>query len=156
MVRDTDRATRFVTLRSPVAREVRNAVLHFAGQLEVVQQRIFLQASELGLHYRKSPIVAGSGGFFSSGPSPGDRAPDFELEDGRRFFAARSGVGHTLLAVGVEAPALAVASTVRVKSSPRYGPGLYLVRPDGYVGFRGSDEKALRAYAEKTLGVPAR
>jgi 2-polyprenyl-6-methoxyphenol hydroxylase-like FAD-dependent oxidoreductase len=156
VLRDTDRATRFVTLRNPVAQEIRNRVVQFVGQLEVVQQRIFHQASELGLNYRKSPIVGGSAGFFASGPTPGDRAPDFELEDGRRFFSARNGLGHTLLAVGVEASALPGSSTVHVKSSPRYGAGFYLVRPDGYVGFRGNDEKALRAYAAKTLGVVAR
>jgi 2-polyprenyl-6-methoxyphenol hydroxylase-like FAD-dependent oxidoreductase len=152
VLRGTDRATRMVMLRHPVAQEIRNAVVRFVGQLEVVQQRMFYQASELGVHYRKSPIVAGSAGLLGSGPSPGDRAPDFELAPERRFFRERSGTQHTLLAVGMPAPEIAGVKSIHVASSPRYGNGLYLVRPDGYLGFRGTDEKGLRAHVAKTVG----
>ena len=81
-----------------------------------------------------------------------DLLDSYELEPERRFFQERSGTQHTLLAVGMKAPALAGVKSIHVESSPRHGSGLYLVRPDGYVGFRGTDEKALRAHVARTVG----
>ncbi|MGH3966798.1 MAG: hypothetical protein ACRDTV_01390, partial [Mycobacterium sp.] len=36
------------------------------------------------------------------------------------------------------------------------GHALLLIRPDGYVGFRGVDEQLLRTYLAHTIGVPHR
>ncbi|HZU96908.1 MAG TPA: FAD-dependent monooxygenase [Planctomycetota bacterium] len=153
VVRGTDLATRAVLLRHPVAQEIRNAVYKYLGQLEVVQQRILRAASELDIHYRKSPICGGSAPLFASGPSPGDRAPDDIIDGGRRFFDVRSGTEHTLLAVDCPAPELRGVRVVKTKAAHRYGQGLYLVRPDGYVGYRTGDERALGDYVSGVLGL---
>ncbi len=98
LLRATDLATRVATLKSPVARRVRNRVTQFLASLEVIQERIMRGVAELDLEYDKSPIV----GEFRSGlwrarfgddeeeesptlsawlsfdaaPGPGHRAPD--------------------------------------------------------------------------------
>jgi len=156
VLRGTDWATRVVTLRHPVAQELRNAIYRVVGQLEVVQQKMLHEASEIGIGYRKSPIVAGSAPFFAKGPSPGDRAPDCEIAPGRRFFLERDGCGHTLLAVGTPPPAIGGVKVIAAPASPRYGQGLYVIRPDGYVGFRTTDGEAARAWCEKVLHGGAR
>jgi len=118
----TDMATRVVTLRNAVAREVRNHLAHFLASLEPVQKRLTYAAAELSLHYRKSPIVGehrvplvksnviadrrtespsmSDWLDFGAAPSPGDRAPDVELraESGpKRLFDLLRGTKHTLL-----------------------------------------------------------
>src|SRR5690606_19096011 len=92
------------------------------------------------------------------GPAIGDRAPDAELGDGRALFDLTRHTGFTLLAVpgraGLTDPAapfgevrdrfgdLVACHTVEPSPSltRAYGPAeearLYLLRPDGYIGFR--------------------
>jgi NADPH-dependent dioxygenase len=93
------------------------------------------------------------------GPVAGDRAPDADLGDGRTLFATTRHVGFTLLGLpghSGDAGALAAnlqmlehrfAAVLKAWHLPdsadlrkRYGNGpedrLYLIRPDGYVGFR--------------------
>lgn len=118
----TDMATRVVSLRNSVAREVRDHVAGFLASLEPVQKRLTYAAAELSLHYRKSPIVAehrvpmakssiiadrrteapsmSDWLDFGGGPSPGDRAPDVDLrgENGpKRFFELFRSTKHALL-----------------------------------------------------------
>jgi len=106
----------------------------------------------------------------SSGPTVGDRAPDVDLERGRTLFdltrhasctliavAAREG-GQAVLQASLKGLAHRFAAVLELKviaSSPafaaRYGASdedqLLLLRPDGYIGFRGkvSDVGALEA-----------
>ena len=97
----TDAATRVITLRNPIARELRDRIGAFLIGLEPVQKRMTYAAAELSLHYRKSPIVGehrlpltrshviadrrtespsmSDWLDFGAGPAPGDRAPDVEL-----------------------------------------------------------------------------
>jgi 2-polyprenyl-6-methoxyphenol hydroxylase-like FAD-dependent oxidoreductase len=97
----TDLATRMVTLRNPVGREIRDRMGAFLTSLEVVQRRLTRATAELDLSYAKSPIVAeerasllgahlvhdpdvetpslASWMDFGAGPRAGDRAPDVEL-----------------------------------------------------------------------------
>ncbi len=93
------------------------------------------------------------------GPAIGDRAPDADLPGGRSVFALTRHTGFTLLALGgartpaAEAEAIvgrlaerfpAIAATHALERSDdvdrRYGVAddvrLYLLRPDGYIGFR--------------------
>jgi NADPH-dependent dioxygenase len=95
------------------------------------------------------------------GALPGDRAPDVDLADGRRLFAATRGSGYTLLGIpGSNGAPLTLAAALEdlahrfapvlashlLPAGPdlarRYGCGdvdrLYLVRPDGYVACRAS------------------
>jgi 2-polyprenyl-6-methoxyphenol hydroxylase-like FAD-dependent oxidoreductase len=91
------------------------------------------------------------------GPAMGDRAPDAEVGDGRTVFDLTRHTGYTLMALseGDRAAAEAAATPLRERfgavvethvldSTPslrqRYGAGgegrLYLLRPDGYIGYR--------------------
>jgi NADPH-dependent dioxygenase len=118
----------------------------------------------------------GDGVELAGGPLPGDRAPDVDLIDGRRLFAATRGTGYTLLGIPgstARPGTLAVvlqdlqrrfASVLSSHLLPagadlarRYGSGaadrLYLIRPDGYVACRAmADEAALiAAHLERWL-----
>ncbi|WSQ11411.1 FAD-dependent oxidoreductase [Streptomyces sp. NBC_01231] len=91
---------------------------------------------QLGLGYRESTLTR------ETRPTPdglraGDRAPDATVA-GVRLFDAFRGPHWTLLALDTEAPDL--KARVRVVHGPAhgaYGAGLFLVRPDGYVGWAG-------------------
>ena len=95
----------------------------------------------------------------AGGPAIGDRAPDVLMPDGRSLFALTRHMGFTLLAIpgiggidaklrsDVEKVAAAHGDVLKLFLLPpvpalqsRYGSGtesgLYLIRPDGYVGFR--------------------
>ncbi len=96
LLKGTDLATTVATLRNPVAQQIRNHVMSFLTQQEVIQQRMRKVGSMLAVNYRSSPIVAEKRGLteiqltpsedsekpsipgyieFARGPMPGDRAP---------------------------------------------------------------------------------
>ncbi|NJP45870.1 FAD-dependent monooxygenase [Actinacidiphila epipremni] len=89
---------------------------------------------QLGLGYRTSSLSA------ETRPAPGplragDRAPDAAVA-GVRLLDAYRGPHWTLLTTGPDAP-------------PEYGTGVFLVRPDGYVGWAGDTEEGLAGYAAR-------
>ncbi|MEV5488181.1 FAD-dependent oxidoreductase [Streptomyces bobili] len=101
---------------------------------------------QLGLGYRQSSLTEET----RTAPGPvraGDRAPD-ALLDGVRLFDVLRGPHWTLVAVGVaEAPALPErVRVVRARAQESYGRGLFLVRPDGYVGWGGDQAAGLTDY----------
>ncbi|MEV6838945.1 FAD-dependent monooxygenase [Streptomyces sp. NPDC051133] len=85
-----------------------------------------------------------------AGVRAGDRAPDGTV-DGVRLFDAFRGPHWTLLGAG--APS-AAGLRVLPAAPESYGPGVFLVRPDGYVGWAGATTQGLGAYAART-GAPA-
>jgi hypothetical protein len=107
---------------------------------------LFRFVSQLGVRYRKSPMIDQQGRF-AAGPHPGDRAPDAPLEGGT-LFARLAQSHHQLLVFGGDPPRLPAGLpplvTHRIDDGARvaferYGvekSALYLVRPDGYIGFR--------------------
>ncbi|WP_329118234.1 FAD-dependent monooxygenase [Streptomyces sp. NBC_01465] len=101
---------------------------------------------QLGIGYRDSTLSTGSAGALQAG----DRAPDGPLAEGRIFDALR-GPHFTLLAVATDAelPPLDPES-VHIHRTPGpydpYGKGLFLIRPDGYVGWAGEDATGLADY----------
>ncbi|MGW0373510.1 FAD-dependent oxidoreductase [Streptomyces coeruleorubidus] len=103
---------------------------------------------QLGLGYRDSSLTRET----RTAPGAlraGDRAPDGEL-DGVRLFDAFRGPHWTLVAVGTEAPALpGPVHGVSGAEQATYGKGLFLVRPDGYVGWAGETSDGLRQYLER-------
>lgn len=85
-----------------------------------------------------------------AGPGPvraGDRPPDGRV-DGTRLFDAFRGPHRTLLALGADAPnrPRAYGSCAARPTGRTYGTGLFLVRPDGYVGWTGHTPDGLGAY----------
>ncbi|MFE9023008.1 FAD-dependent oxidoreductase [Streptomyces sp. NPDC007808] len=100
---------------------------------------------QLGLGYRESSLTAET----RAAPGAvraGDRAPDGTL-GGERIFDAFRGPHWTLLAVGTAAaPQALAARTLRGASHETYGTGIFLVRPDGYVGWAGDRAAGLTEY----------
>ncbi|MET9606911.1 FAD-dependent monooxygenase [Streptomyces sp. NPDC006512] len=108
---------------------------------------------QLGLGYRDSSLaVETRTGLPEDALRAGDRAPDGS-RDGVRLFDAFRGPQWTLLAVGAGAgaalPELPGVRTVRFPSYGAYGDGVFLVRPDGYVGWAGGTATGAAAYAAR-------
>lgn len=98
---------------------------------------------QLDLGYRDSPLSTGEAGTLQAG----DRAPDGRLPDGTRIFDALQGVHFTLLLAGADAIApLNETDRLHVHhldANTPYGEGLFLIRPDGYVGWASRDATGL-------------
>lgn len=205
VLRGTSLATRAITLRNPLARHLRDKLAGFLSNIEVVQERMRSNASQLAVGYRDSTIVSEHRGSastraFSHGPLPGQRAPDGDLMDPQdgsavSLFDLLRGPAHSLLffagvtmadgdegdrdAVLAALPAdlvrelrLILITTgdeplpttwdgIRVVDTDgelhhRYGADsacLYLIRPDGYIGYRAQpmDSASLRAYFDTIM-----
>ncbi|MCX5050604.1 FAD-dependent oxidoreductase [Streptomyces sp. NBC_00474] len=101
---------------------------------------------QLGLGYRESTLTEETRADAGT-VRAGDRAPDATIE-GVRLFDALRGPHWTLVALGTDSPGRGVES-VRVVRGPAqepYGKGLFLVRPDGYVGWAGDSAAGLPEY----------
>ncbi|NEC04153.1 FAD-dependent oxidoreductase [Streptomyces sp. SID7909] len=107
---------------------------------------------QLGLGYRESPLTEETRGTVPEGAlRAGDRAPDGTV-DGVRLFDAFRGPHWTLLALGTDAPGAPGGPVARVVSGSApgaYGTGLFLVRPDGYIGWTGTTPDGLDAYLRR-------
>ncbi|WP_217253311.1 FAD-dependent oxidoreductase [Streptomyces sp. AC602_WCS936] len=107
---------------------------------------------QLGLGYRGSSLSEDTRAAVAEGAArAGDRAPDGSV-DGVRLFDAFRGPHWTLLALGVELPGGAVGASVRVVRGAAYGAygaGVFLVRPDGYVGWAGDTPEGLGGYLRR-------
>ncbi|MCK1820896.1 FAD-dependent monooxygenase [Streptomyces sp. XM83C] len=104
---------------------------------------------QLGLNYRESSLAA------ETRQEPGavragDRAPD-AVVDGVRLFDVFRGPHWTLLAPeGTSGLPRRLPDGVRRGPVPAsYGSGLFLVRPDGYVGWAGDTAKGLKEYGAR-------
>lgn len=156
----TSVALRAATSSNWLLERFRDALLSRIATLGAVQERLRGAVSEIGIHYRSSPIVRDAGG--TSLLRAGDRAPDCEVVDetGTRFrlFDLLKEPLHTLVAVkpeqNVELSRVArllaeyrdvMQGSVIVDGDAefqrlygRHGGMLYVIRPDGYIGFRGT------------------
>lgn len=128
--------------RRPVAAEM----LGLSTRIHRGEARRGAATRQLGLGYRGGPLSSGAAGALRSG----DRAPDGPLPDGTRVFDLLRGPHFTLLAVDTALPTeLATPPTVRtarIDAYEPYGRGLFLIRPDGYVGWAGPDGTGLEAW----------
>lgn len=122
LLRGTDMATKVAILRNPVVKSIRNHVMSFLGQQEIIVQRIRKVGTMMAVNYRKSPIVGEyregielhskvndesegptlpSWMEFARAPLPGDRAPDMVMFDTDkrpvRLYEAIQGTTHNLL-----------------------------------------------------------
>jgi 2-polyprenyl-6-methoxyphenol hydroxylase-like FAD-dependent oxidoreductase len=121
----TDVATKVVTMRHPVARELRNRLGALLSSLDVVQKRILAQSSEIAVGYRTSPIVdeyrssvaratvgkrvgeqptLADWVGFAGAPHPGDRAPDVAIDHAMTLFTLLRHPRSTLLLFDGAAP----------------------------------------------------
>ena len=166
VLRQTDRATRLVSLHGTVTRFVRDHLMSLATRLPMVVEKLGEAISGIAIDYRQSPIVEDHA-IGAPGPHAGDRAPDAVVEDRRigggstRLYELFAQHRQMLLLVGEgtgatpDLPELAQRGiAVRHVTGPggsggdlidakgevakRYGSAgaAYLIRPDGYVGFR--------------------
>jgi len=134
----TDIATRIGTWRNPILRAIRDATARLGSTLAPVQQVALRGLAELDVNYRGSAIVGGSRKFIT-GLRPGDRAPDLE---GRI-----SGLTWTVLLVGGSASFADLAARVQARFEnvsihfqSSGTEGIFVIRPDLYVGWRGRPE----------------
>ena len=104
VIRQTDRATRLVSLHGTAARFIRDHMMSLLTQIPAVAEKLGEGLSGLAINYRHSPIieehVAGK-----AGPAAGDRAPDapvFAAKDGTsvRLYDLFAEHRHVLLLLG--------------------------------------------------------
>ncbi len=167
----TSAAARIATASSWLLERIRDGILSRLGSLEPVHEHVHDSPTQVGLHYRHSPIVCECGG--SSLLHAGDRAPDCEVIDETgsraRLFKFLNEPLHTALMIAppedadlqrfaqlfityrdIMHGAVLVDGDAYFRANyMQEGGGLYVIRPDGYVGFRGSarDLPALEAWA---------
>jgi 2-polyprenyl-6-methoxyphenol hydroxylase-like FAD-dependent oxidoreductase len=166
VIRQTDRTTRLVSLHGTVARFIRDHMMSLLSQIPAVAEKLGEGLSALAVNYRRSPIVeehaTGMAGPAAGDRAPD--APLVAAKDGAslRLYDLFAGHRHVLLLLGngPEVPprilpcfpeSVFTAHRVVPPGIPggdyidregivarRYGstPAAYLIRPDGYVGFR--------------------
>ncbi|AXG79878.1 FAD-dependent monooxygenase [Streptomyces paludis] len=148
--------------RRPVAAEM----LGLSTRIHRGEARRGAATRQLGLGYRDGPLSRGAAGALRAG----DRAPDGPLtadplntgsddttaSGDTTIFDALRGPHFTLLAVATDAelPPLDERLVHRHPVGPYepYGKGLFLIRPDGYVGWAGEDATGLREWL-RTVGA---
>lgn len=134
--------------RRPVAAEM----LGLSTRIHRGEQERGTATQQLGLGYREGPLASGRAGLLEAG----DRAPDGSAGESGRLFGAFRGPHFTLLAVSTDAALPphdgALVRILRTEAVEAYGKGLFLVRPDGYIGWAGEDTSGLAEYAER-LGL---
>jgi 2-polyprenyl-6-methoxyphenol hydroxylase-like FAD-dependent oxidoreductase len=90
VLRATTRATRVVTVHTPVARSLRRGALAVLSRLTPVRRKLALGATQLFVGYRHSPAVEDTrGGAASGGLQPGELAPDAFVHTGDAFATLR-------------------------------------------------------------------
>jgi 2-polyprenyl-6-methoxyphenol hydroxylase-like FAD-dependent oxidoreductase len=160
LVATTDRVFTFVSRPGRVARFVRTRLVPLIAppifRLTAARRFLFRTVSQIGVHYRHSPLSAGEAGSVRGG----DRLPWVETGPGADNFAPLASLGWQVHVYGEPRPGLAEAcAELRLPlhvfawqpGMRRAGLGrgaLYLVRPDGYVALADphADPARLRAY----------
>jgi hypothetical protein len=166
-------------------RAIRNTVLRVAMLVGPLRRVLADQTEETGIRYSGSPVTSGQAP--RRGPRPGDAAPDVTGLAGGVALHTRlsSSIEHTVLHIaaagdpapapaaggppasrhiavgdaGIDGPDVIVDPTRAI--ARRYGfgddAGTVVVRPDGYLGYVGTDASGLAAYV-RALGAttPAR
>lgn len=175
--RDTNLAVRAATASNWVLERLRDGILSRLASVDALRGRLAAQAFELGLHYRNSAIVCECGG--EGALRAGDRAPDCEIIDAggarntlAQYLKQATHVG--LLHGGTPREVTRFETIVRQRADVLLGVQvdqgdstfknryacpdgcLYVIRPDGYVGFRGlpHDVDALDAWLAGLFALP--
>lgn len=167
LVATTDRAFTLATRQGSLARLVRTRAVPIAAplllRLPMLRRFLFERVSQLGVHYRASAISTGRAGKVRGG----DRLPWVDTAPGEDNFtplATRDwqvhvyGRPHAELAEACAELRLALHIfnwSARMAKAGFAPDALYLVRPDGYVGFAdpAGSAAALRAYSANTFSL---
>jgi hypothetical protein len=167
LVATTDRAFQVVTSNTPRARFMRTKVvprlMPFLFSFKAMQRFMFRTISQTSIRYRESALSSGSAGRVAAG----DRLPWIAPENAGDAGAMRNGNDNfaPLRALDWQLHVYGVASAGLREAVSRAGFALhefpwrgamaakglardaaYLVRPDGYVGWAGTDAGALARY----------
>ncbi len=168
LVATTDRVFTLVTKQGRLARWVRTRLAPRIApplfRLAPVRRFLFHTVSQLGVHYRHSPLSVGTAGAVRGG----DRLPWVETEPGKDNFAPlasltwqvhvygepREGLAEACAALQLPLHLFAWQPAMRRAGLRR--AALYLIRPDGYVALADphADPERLRDYFRSTIGQP--
>ena len=182
LVRTTDRAFGFLTSHRLAVRVLRDLLgarlIRIAIGSRHLRRRIERFISQLDIRYHASPFVratlAGADDAFRRGLRAGCRVPDLPLHDTTLHALLRGPAVHVLAfgacdEVGLHALERRHAHTTRFHRIPRsiaartvferFGvtdTAVYVVRPDGHVGFRscGASLADAAAYLDALFGLP--
>ena len=159
LLETTDRAFRLVISDRWIARFARTQIVArlaaFALRFQAVRRFAFRTVSQVGIHYRESPLSETRDGLPESAPHAGDRFPwvgDLLPQLGDLEFH--------LLVIGQAAPELS-SKLVKTRSISAEGglpsPSYFLLRPDGHVGLCGRQAEAavITRYLRETLKLAA-
>lgn len=166
LVKTTDRIfSGFVASTRGWAGFVRRRVLPFALPAVLrrrqVQRRMFHILSQTALNYRGRTL---SVDHLNGQVKAGDRFPWFTLWDRQDIYARLSPARFTLFALGgaaeqdlksLRSPLLDVVAVSDRGAYARTGlsDGLYLVRPDGYLGLCARKPEEVRVYLSEVVGL---
>jgi FAD binding domain len=150
VLRNAGRLTRVAIMRNPMGQAVRNFAARFVLGLSQVQHRMSEALTELDIAYPESPLSV-TGSHAPGRAKAGERWPPAELPNGtaERATAPR----FTIIADAATGAQLATrfpALARTVQGSGAALDGLWIIRPDGYVGLaaRSGDMAAATAYLE--------
>jgi 2-polyprenyl-6-methoxyphenol hydroxylase-like FAD-dependent oxidoreductase len=169
LVSTTDRIFALVTNRSALAARLRTTLMPFLVPRLVAITRfrrgLFRVFSQIGIRYRKSPLSVGSVGSVHGG----DRIPWYRMQSGADNHASLSGLRWRVhvygdVPEGIQAACAALnlpldqfAWEPGMRDAGLLPGGVYILRPDGYVGLAETRCTLLRLSAyfrERSLAPP--
>ena len=162
---NSTRATDFITPKSPVSKQFRNAVLALAEHLPFARMVVNSGRLSMPCTYDGSPLNGPDQPDMPARTRPGSPCPDAPLAGG--WLLRQFGPGFTLLTINADAPEtlsahgqiiprLALDATPEIKA--RYlgeaERAVYLIRPDSHVAARWTtfDAKAVTTAVARAMG----
>lgn len=135
--------TRLFTIQNPIFRTLRNGFMPWLTQLNVVQDTVLKEMSEIGIHYSPSSVITE----YWQGPSAiksGYRAPTIDICHGTKhvllvfLFMETEGVLTYIKQRYADLIDIRMAShDVRLREIYAVNSDcLWLIRPDGYIAYR--------------------
>jgi 2-polyprenyl-6-methoxyphenol hydroxylase-like FAD-dependent oxidoreductase len=164
LINTTDQGFNIIVSRNPVIAFARKWLLPRIAppffKFKSVQRRFFLTVSQTAINYRNRKL---SIGHLEGSVKAGDRFPWF-IDNGQDVFQQMTGTRFTLFALGnwktqqLEGLRSSLLESIIISNRAAYTPtglvdGLYLVRPDGYIGLCTKDLNEVRTYLTRSIGL---